>query len=639
MENLKVDDINLTCEVHKSPIGGVCSDPTCEEKPLLCIFCAIDENSCIRKKNHQIITFEEYFNRYEKALKDKLTIGISKETLINNINKLDTDEVRSDYVKSLNKKEKAYLGYCDDVKSKLKANFAKELEIRLSFFDKALAEMKIGRDYLEKLKENGFDLLATDLGYRVERVKNGYTEFSQVERFDLLPSGGYGGEFVISGLNDYAFMNKYILLLKTLQNDKLLKEKLTNITRQHDALDIYEQQTDKGLENFDSFLYGWEMGVPNMLTNYMIEESGKSTNMDSLRKYMGVSHNDNNIFSYSIAELFNTGKKQAFCTADPKSLKYNLTITNIFQTKNTLPEMINIFKTFDQNKYLAFSNDKGVLYYTNYNDGFKLDMPLKTIEGNKGIVYKLDHYFSESEMKDYLVTITSEKWLYIFVYNPDTQGFTLCTTFSFTSVCYSFEIIELSGKPYILTSILKEEIKMYNFHDMKLVKSMEKINSHVYSIKSFYHKKLNQYILMIMTSDSIVLLNIETGLRIKSLINSAGKKNWFLHGIAVETENDYLIVANMQNDLGVFSFETGKLVRSFGSKTTAYRGIELWNEKYVIAGNDNKEIDIIDLTTGSLVHNLKHHTKHICGCKRIKDKEEMLISFSMDGTLMLYTCS
>ena len=34
--NIKlIDDINMICEIHNSPIGGVCSDLKCQEKPLI----------------------------------------------------------------------------------------------------------------------------------------------------------------------------------------------------------------------------------------------------------------------------------------------------------------------------------------------------------------------------------------------------------------------------------------------------------------------------------------------------------------------------------------------------------------------------------------------------------------------------
>jgi hypothetical protein len=58
--------------------------------------------------------------------------------------------------------------------------------------------------------------------------------------------------------------------------------------------------------------------------------------------------------------------------------------------------------------------------------------------------------------------------------------------------------------------------------------------------------------------------------------------------IVVETDKAYLIAANMQNDLCVLKFATGKLLMIKGLKTKAYRGTEVWNEKYLIAANEDE---------------------------------------------------
>ena len=69
--NLTPDDLNFLCETHNSPIGGICSDLFCTGTPLLCIMCAVDESSCVRTQSHELITFEEFFIKYEKQLNQK----------------------------------------------------------------------------------------------------------------------------------------------------------------------------------------------------------------------------------------------------------------------------------------------------------------------------------------------------------------------------------------------------------------------------------------------------------------------------------------------------------------------------------------------------------------------------------------
>jgi hypothetical protein len=54
---------NLICEVHNSPIGGVCGDVTCTgTTQLMCIKCIVDPKSCIRVKSHKVISVAEFFS-------------------------------------------------------------------------------------------------------------------------------------------------------------------------------------------------------------------------------------------------------------------------------------------------------------------------------------------------------------------------------------------------------------------------------------------------------------------------------------------------------------------------------------------------------------------------------------------------
>ena len=74
-------NINLTCQKHNSKIGGICGDINCEEISLLCIKCATDKDSCIRKLKHPLVDIEEYFETFNNDFSSKLVQW--KELLFN----------------------------------------------------------------------------------------------------------------------------------------------------------------------------------------------------------------------------------------------------------------------------------------------------------------------------------------------------------------------------------------------------------------------------------------------------------------------------------------------------------------------------------------------------------------------------
>jgi hypothetical protein len=67
---------NIICEIHKSHIGGVCSEISCNNSPsLLCIKCVVDSNCCVRKYNHKLISLNEFLNKYFSDYKNHSDIS------------------------------------------------------------------------------------------------------------------------------------------------------------------------------------------------------------------------------------------------------------------------------------------------------------------------------------------------------------------------------------------------------------------------------------------------------------------------------------------------------------------------------------------------------------------------------------
>jgi len=75
---------DLLCDKHNSKIGGICGDTNCEDIALLCIKCATDKESCIRKYKHPLIDIDEYFQKFNNDFSTDIIKW--KEILFNNIN-------------------------------------------------------------------------------------------------------------------------------------------------------------------------------------------------------------------------------------------------------------------------------------------------------------------------------------------------------------------------------------------------------------------------------------------------------------------------------------------------------------------------------------------------------------------------
>jgi hypothetical protein len=157
-----MDDLNFMCELHNCPFGGVCSDLLCiENNPLLCIKCAISENSCIRKFNHELITIEEFTKKYSKDLRSKFQDNdITIFELIKFIRDFKFDKVEKDYVASLNERNEIYSHSEKDLTKKIvDVQIKSNIHRIIQNIKNDLEQVKELIVYIEELEYKGFNLI------------------------------------------------------------------------------------------------------------------------------------------------------------------------------------------------------------------------------------------------------------------------------------------------------------------------------------------------------------------------------------------------------------------------------------------------------------------------------------------------
>ena len=203
-----LDETEIECPEHKSPIGGICSDLYCTDLPLLCIKCAIDPMSCMRLKNHQLITMSEFFKKFrftiEKSKVKELKLSYNQYfNFIKNL-KLDMLEEKIQYEK------KEELDQIENVKTKLINLVKKSISLNVQQNENGYKEIQ---QFSDQLKE------------KVEKVKENFSSFltnkNIEDRFQncLKNYKDLGG--LIFYLNDFLSSN--------LEKYQLVKEKDTKI--------------------------------------------------------------------------------------------------------------------------------------------------------------------------------------------------------------------------------------------------------------------------------------------------------------------------------------------------------------------------------------------------------------------------
>lgn len=686
-----MDDLNYICEIHNSPIGGICSDLFCKGNSLMCIMCAVDENSCVRKNNHEIITFEEFFKKYNVHLNQKFPKkDLNTFEFLKYLKELQLDKLEKDYLVKIEERSKINESLTSDIKDKIVNNGMKSnLETRTKKINESIIEIDTVENTLTSLNSKGFDLVKEEnktLLKRIEEICLRYSDFSSVkEKLSLLLEdqnvegvqelteekiNGYS-EFnknkqkTIFDFTDYQLSQKLIKLMKILLNENKLKEISNKFFNASSITHFYntknkEIEADrnafelKEIEDFNLVLSTIEVSVPNLISRMLKEYSKvdekegdkEEVNYSQLKKYISSDKlmESTCVFSYTDKNRFNTSCKQPYNQSDPSLLKFAYTLVNDFQIKNTLMDMICFFTLYDGTDYMAYSSASNCVKLVNFSknnfSNFMQSTSLPLV--NTGVIYKIEHYRSQDGV-DMLLSLSSDKTLNKFEFNTSTQTFEPKELLKLKSMAYTFEIAELENVPYIFVAPYNSRIVQYKF--AKTFDSPHFFNksiaTYTYSVKAFYNKYTNRHQLVASTHDSILIFDITSGDLCKTL--KTNEINWYLSVAIVDipSEMDYYIISNIQKNVGVFKLSSDKMVRKMNfTSSTLFRGIEMWNEKIVCVGNESFKILVFNIETGQLVTTLSGHSKSVGGTKRYNTKTlgDVLISFSIDGTIKMWTC-
>ena len=78
-----------------------------------------------------------------------------------------------------------------------------------------------------------------------------------------------------------------------------------------------------------------------------------------------------------------------------------------------------------------------------------------------------------------------------------------------------------------------------------------------------------------------------------------------------------LVEANLDKNIRIWNFHTGKLLNKITIEDYSLRCICLWNKDYLFSCGNSKEIKLLDLKKGNVIKNLSSHNKSITCIKKI----------------------
>lgn len=299
-----MDDLNFMCEIHTCPIGGVCSDLLCKENnPLLCIKCAISENSCIRKFNHELITIEEFTKKYSKDLRSKFQdYDITIFELIKFIRDFKFDKAEKDYLASKKERNEIFSHIEKDItKNIIEMQLKSNIHRIIQNIRNDLRQVKEIIVFIEELDNKGFNLIPRDEkeGERfykiIEELNQNYRDLqlhkqylknlfgcNQISNIKEIKNDEYlNVENENSSLHektckfeemtDYKKVQNLVKLFKNIEGDPKLKYYVIQYNKILEIIDNYENkimrhesEEHNEIENFETIISSLELLIPSL---------------------------------------------------------------------------------------------------------------------------------------------------------------------------------------------------------------------------------------------------------------------------------------------------------------------------------------------------------------------------------------
>jgi len=299
-----------------------------------------------------------------------------------------------------------------------------------------------------------------------------------------------------------------------------------------------------------------------------------------------------------------------------------------------------VFKSINNILYLIYANKKFSIISYNLIDIKKIN---EIKNAHNIYITNFRHYLDNKNKKDLIISISSEDnniklW--------DISNWELLHNFENINKCgelYSAHFINDNNKNYIITSNSNlfdtEPLKIFDFNGNK-IKEINDSSFNTFFIDIYYDKKTD--IIYIITGNygyaqSYDYKKNKCYIKYKDEYFICKKKE-FNHIIIYDTASVIkLITSNYDGNIRIWDFHSGKLLIKYKICNTNLRGICLWNEEYLYVGCGDKEIKLIEIKNGKIIHCLKGHFRDVLNIKKINHPKygQCLISKGLFSDYMI----
>jgi WD40 repeat protein len=207
---------------------------------------------------------------------------------------------------------------------------------------------------------------------------------------------------------------------------------------------------------------------------------------------------------------------------------------------------------------------------------------------------------------------------------------------------YVYSALILFGKGNdpncILTTAPNEYTKVWNLKDGSFIRNIGTLTDYTYYINSWYDPVNKETYIINANAQDIKLYNYKTGNLYKAY--KAQIQTWHMSAF-IHTVNEvpYIFETDGNGYIRLWDVHAGTIYKSMHIKGCSFRGMSLWNDKYLIVASSDKSFKIFDFLNAELKDSIACHDNVLCTVEKLLDPiyGETLLTTSIDGKLKLWT--
>ena len=315
--------------------------------------------------------------------------------------------------------------------------------------------------------------------------------------------------------------------------------------------------------------------------------------------------------------------------SDPQNIEYLKELTKDSYTSNCCDNIFTLFTSINKIPYLVYTNRKYSIIFYNLKED-KIEKEIQKAHGRLEISnfqYFLDPY----NLTDLIISVSGVANNIKIWDLKDYECIVNIEDNIKNGYINSAFIINDNKKNYIIVdNIGSDPIKVYDFDGDK-INEINDSNEKSFFIDYYFDKKTAKNYIISGSHGYVKSYDFFENKLYNKYFDIDNDSNHF--SVVINSKNDIIKLIESSNDgfIRVWNFNSAELLNKISINNQPLFGICLWNENYLFAACEDKNIKLIDLKNEKIIKEFSGHSKAVSAVKKIKIPKygECLVSQGM----------